>query len=312
VGFLERMDVPCILIPERHIGDPLAIVRLRQLLRKIDPHIVQTHGYKASCAMAALRVLGARARWVGCWHGSTTEDRKVRVYHALDRIALRFADYVLVMSAAQRALFSGFRAVRQVNNAVLDLAPTSELPKPRAKRMPPRLGVLGRLSSEKGGDVFLQACKLLRDRDVAFSAVFGGDGPDRRQLRELSESLGLGSVIAFAGTISNLDEFYNSIDLLVLPSRSEGLPNVLLEAIARSVPIVATRVGEVPTVLEEDGLGLLVPPERPDALADAIDEALHSLEFSQQARARVLGRYSLEGRVAAHLSVYHQLASKSR
>src|SRR5205085_12321869 len=101
--YLADRAIPHTLIRERFLGDPAALAHLSGTLKDLRPDVVQTHGYKASCFVAVLRRLGGQWRWIGCWHGSTTEDWKVRVYHALDRLALRAADHVLVMSGPQRA-----------------------------------------------------------------------------------------------------------------------------------------------------------------------------------------------------------------
>jgi glycosyltransferase involved in cell wall biosynthesis len=306
-AYLTEHNVPHVVLNERYFADPKVIVRLKKILIQERPDIVQTHGYKASCAVALLRLMGHRWPWVGCWHGATTEDRKVQVYHRLDRLALRLADRIVVMSAAQRELFAGLRFVSQIDNAVVDLPSGLTASSAAAERMRRRIGVLGRLSSEKGVDVFLQACSILQSRGVSFDAVIGGDGPERNKLEELARSLGVHHQVSFSGPISDVGAFYRSSDLIVLPSRSEGLPNVLLEAIASAVPVVATRVGEVPSVMTEEGLGLLVPPGRAELLAEAIQQILASFTPSAAARARVLKRYSLESRVARHLDVYHEL-----
>jgi glycosyltransferase involved in cell wall biosynthesis len=308
--YLAERRIPYSLIRERFLGDPAAIRGLSRKLSEINPDIVQTHGYKASCFMALLRKLGERWPWIGCWHGATTEDWKVRIYHRLDRMSLRAADHVLVMSAPQRELFRGYRNVSQVNNAVLDLPATT----PRSVRSDhtlPTLGVLGRLSSEKGVDVFLQACAILLAGGTKFSALIGGDGPERGQLADLAHRLGLAANVRFLGTVTDTSKFYASIDALVIPSRSEGLPNVLLEAIAAGLPIVATRVGEVPIVLRETGVGLMIEPNDAQALADAIRSLLTNFQPSPASRANILKNYSLESRVLEHLRLYSHLAGRA-
>jgi glycosyltransferase involved in cell wall biosynthesis len=309
--YLVDRRIPHTLIGERFLGDPAAIRGLSRKMNELEPDVVQTHGYKASCFVALLRKLGGRWPWIGCWHGATTEDWKVRVYHRLDRMSLRAADHVLVMSAPQRELFNGYPNVSQVNNAVLDLPATA----PRKPRSDddhvPTLGVLGRLSSEKGVDVFLHACATLLARGTRFSAVIGGDGPERDRLVDLAERLGLAGNVRFLGTVTDISKFYASIDALVIPSRSEGLPNVLLEAIAAGLPIVATRVGEIPIVLKEPGVGMTVEPDDAPALGDAIQFVLTEFKPAPAARVNVLDHYSLDRRVSEHLRLYSHLAGRT-
>src|SRR5206468_4146439 len=102
-------------------------------------------------------------------------------------------------------------------------------------------------------------------------------------------------------------------DLLVIASRSEGLPNVLLEALRAGVPVVATRVGAIPEVLDSPTAGILTPPNSFTALADAIAQALQ-LKRDPEAgdiRRMVANRFSLERRIAAHLALYHELLPES-
>jgi glycosyltransferase involved in cell wall biosynthesis len=182
------------------------------------------------------------------------------------------------------------------DEAVAELA---DLPKPL-------LGVVGRLSSEKGVDIFLRACALLCNDGLSFSAVIVGDGPDRHQLETMRDRLGLSAQVRFLGSVANVRSVYTALDLLVIPSRSEGLPNVLLEAIASDVPVAATSVGSIPEVLDDPHLGFLVPPEQPGALAQAIQSALRMATESQarSARQRVVERYSLAHRIETHIALY--------
>src|SRR5207244_3718246 len=123
-------------------------------------------------------------------------------------------------------------------------------------------------------DVLLDACAALRHRrPVRLYLV--GDGPLRGRLEKAAGALGLADVVSFVGPRSHdeLPDWYRAADLTVLPSRSEGLPNVLRESLACGTPFVASRVGGVPEVAEGAGCRL-VPPGDAAALGDAIAEAL--------------------------------------
>ena len=178
-----------------------------------------------------------------------------------------------------------------------------------AQGVRPRFGVVGRLSPEKGVDVFLYACDALARRGVSFSAVVAGDGPERARLERLRDTLALGGRVDFIGATSAIASLYASLDLLVIPSRSEGLPNVLLEALRADVPVVATSVGAIPDVLNSPRAGLVVPPGSAAALADGIARALplRSDPAARNARRQVVDRFSLQRRVAEHLRIYGEL-----
>src|SRR5437764_11692435 len=139
-----------------------------RVLRRWRPSIVQTHGYKATAVAYLLRRLGAPWRWIGFFHGFTTEPLKARFYHWVDRRLLGAAERVVVMSHAQARAFRHCDGrVRVMYNAALALPPGSS-PSERdrlaglAGSLPrPIVGVVGRLSQEKGVDLFLDACAVL-------------------------------------------------------------------------------------------------------------------------------------------------------
>jgi glycosyltransferase involved in cell wall biosynthesis len=170
----------------------------------------------------------------------------------------------------------------------------------------PRLGVIGRLSPEKGVDVFLDAARRLCRSGIGFSASIIGDGPARESLVRRAEALDLGGRVTFFGSQPVAPATYRALDLLVIPSRSEGFPNVLLEALSEGCPVVATRVGAIPDIVGDSRAAILVPPGDPERLADGIGQALSPaprLDMIEAGR-RVARAWSVERRVADHVRLY--------
>ena len=167
---------------------------------------------------------------------------------------------------------------------------------------------MGRLSHEKGIDVLLQAVAI-RVRDGATPAlIIAGEGPDRRMLEQMVKDLSLSGVVRFAGHVENVAALYAMTDVVVLPSRSEGMPNAMLEAIAADKPVVATRVGAVPQILSCPTRACWSNPTTRrgwpgyrdgDGGADAAE--------GRRARAEVARRYGLAERVARHVALYDEL-----
>jgi glycosyltransferase involved in cell wall biosynthesis len=175
--------------------------------------------------------------------------------------------------------------------------------------MRPRIAVIGRLSSEKGVDIFLHALAQVVADAAPASAIIAGDGPERPALEQLSTSLGLDAHVRFIGHVGDPWALYSAIDLVVIPSRSEGLPNVLLEALAADVPVLATRVGAVPDVLAQPGSGIIVEPGSVDQLAAGLTRALATLDSAEAraARAATLRPFSLELRAQSLEQIYRDL-----
>jgi glycosyltransferase involved in cell wall biosynthesis len=313
LDYLERAGVRYEVLEESGPLDLGLPVRLHRLLSSWSPNVVQTHGYRPTALAYVLRRAGARWPWIAFFHGATTENRKVRLYHWLDRRMRGSADRVIVMSRTELQEQSHLGArVSVLHNAAIPLPPEPAAPLPPIGGRDleaPRIGVVGRLSPEKGVDVFLEACTRLVGDGVAFSAIVAGDGPERRNLEQLRDDLGLADRAHFVGGIDGVQSLYASLDLLVIPSRSEGLPNVLLEALRADVPVVATRVGAIPEVLGGSPAGVLVPAGAPDALAEAIAGALglKGDAASRAARREVVARFSVERRAQAHLQIYEEL-----
>jgi glycosyltransferase involved in cell wall biosynthesis len=163
----------------------------------------------------------------------------------------------------------------------------------------------------KGVDVLLAAMALLRDRFPTLRLLAVGTGSLDRPLQKMAAEIGIADRVRFTGLRTDVPAIFRGLDLLVLPSRSEGLPMVLLEAFGLSVPVVATRVGGTPELVEDGVTGLLVPPEDPAALADAIARALASPELRRDlgTRARRVFEEKLDARrmVAAFESIFEEV-----
>ena len=152
---------------------------------------------------------------------------------------------------------------------------------------PDRLLWVGRLASEKGCHYLLAALALLRSRGVHCSLDVVGSGPELERLQAQATQLGLGEQVAFHGYVPygpELFALYRQASALIVPSLSEGLPQVILEALAAGVPVVASAVGGIPALLRDHETGLLVPPADVPALAEAIAQIVSSPELREQLR----------------------------
>lgn len=159
---------------------------------------------------------------------------------------------------------------------------------------------LGRLAPAKAQHLLIEALALLRDRNVAFRAVFAGGGPDRNSLEDLARRLGLDSRIEFTGPLGQKEvpAQYLRADVFALPSFAEGLPVVLMEAMSMGVACLATRIAGIPELVRSGENGLLVPAGDVEALAEGLGALLTDprlrRRLGDEARAAVTAEYDLE------------------
>jgi glycosyltransferase involved in cell wall biosynthesis len=315
---LEAAGIDHTVVHEKRRSDLSVVSRLREALDRCGAKIVQTHGYRPAVLTYFLKKSGLRAPWVAFSHGATTEDWKVRVYHGIDRWVSRRADHIVVMSRRHAEDWSDVGTkVGVIYNAVVDEVDAGDLPSAvldRVRSLPrPRIGVIGRLSSEKGVDVFLEALAMLRDRGTSVSVVVAGDGPERTALQAEVSARALSDSVALLGTLQPITSLYRELDAVVIPSRSEGLPNVLLEACRTDTPFLATRVGGIPEIVAPNRAGILVEPGRAADLADGMVTLLGSLDDAEarEGRRRISEQVSLNRRVEAHLRMYSDLLCRA-
>ena len=176
----------------------------------------------------------------------------------------------------------------------------------------PRIGWVGRFSSEKGPDVMVHA--LARLGGVQPSLSFIGDGREVRTTQALAKRLSVSDRITWHGQVGAPWRLFKAFDLFVLSSRTEGTPMVLMEALDAGVPLVCTAVGGVAEVID-DSMAALAPPDDPDALAAAIHAVLNDPEGAsrrtERARQVLEGLLNMDRWTDAHDAVYQEAVAAS-
>jgi len=246
---------------------PLLVFRLAGLLKGWDADVVHTHNSKSLIyAGPAARLSGAR-QVIHTRHGQRTGmTGRAR---SLFRLATRTADRLVCVShdAARISLRDGIAKdrVNTIWNGI-DVA--------RFGYLGPREGgpavMVGRLSAEKDVASLIHAASIVVGEHTAFRVEIAGDGPCIADLRCLVDDLGLGDRVRFLGEVRDIPNLLARASLFVLPSLTEGLSLALMEAMASGLPVVTTRVGGNPEVVDEGRTGLLVPERSPAELAGAI------------------------------------------
>ena len=300
----RQLGVPVRVVRDRFPGDPRTAIGLAALVRGPEVHILETHGYKAN-VLGRLVSRALRRPWIAVLHGETWENRKVRAYFALERLVVRGADCVVVVShdMARKVVGQGIPSSKAqvVHNACLvdfdgDAPAWSD-------DAPPVVGVVGRLSPEKGVDLALRVHHMVTRRLPNAQLLVAGEGPERVELERQAERLGIGPSVCWLGYQEKIAEVYRRLTVLLIPSRSEGLPNVALEAMGYGVPVVATSVGGLPEIVSDGENGFLAPSDDAEALASRVlcvlDNPLVRRRLGQRAQREVASRFSLQAKLRA-------------
>lgn len=174
------------------------------------------------------------------------------------------------------------------------------------------IGTMGRLHRQKGMDIFLNAAKMALAQVPGCRFLIAGEGPEKEALQSLARKLNIQSKLEFSGWARNPYEFISMLDIFVLASRWEGMPNVILEAMALSKPILATRVGGITDLIEDGQEGLLIEAESVTACAAGMlrliqDPSLRQ-KLGQLAQKKAIEKFSLQRMVSSYQALYESLA----
>src|SRR3984957_2850286 len=307
-GAARQAGIETYVIRENRRFDVKVASQLRDIVAAVDPQILQTHNGKSHLLVRAQKALRANRLWFAFQHGYQDTDLKLRLYNQVDRLTLRAADRVISVcqAFAPRLVAYGVspERIRVLHNAAVDSDPVTDSERAALRTT---LGIrdqqrviltIGRLSREKGHAALLQALALLK-QPADWKLVIVGIGPERDSLQSLAASLGIAERVVFAGFHADVRAFYALASIFVLPSRSEGSSNVLLEAMMAEVPIIATRAGGNPEIIIDGSTGLLVPVDAPRELAQAVGALLErsrdeGRQLALAAKQRALSEFSVD------------------
>lgn len=311
-------------IDDRGAWDWRVVRRAIELCRREKVTIWHGHDYKTNLLGLLVR------RWypmrlVTTVHGWVHRTIRTPIYYALDRWALRHYERVICVSedlvAACRSLGLPDDRVIHISNAIdaddFSRRNSVAAAKRRLGWSEERslIGAIGRLAPEKDLGLLIRAIAWLvtEGRDVGL--VLAGDGPELPNLEQLIDDLRLRDRVRLLGFQSDLRPIYEALDIYALSSLREGLPNTVLEAMAFGVPVVATQVAGVPTLIDQGTNGLLTPigdlNKFVSALACLLDDPPLRARFAAAGRATIENHYSFARRMAKVAAVYDKLLSSN-
>jgi glycosyltransferase involved in cell wall biosynthesis len=307
--------------------DGKALWKLYWLIRKERPHIVHTHTAKAGfLGRLAARLAGVPII-VHTFHGHVLHGYYGPVKNALlrrvEQSLARCTDRLVSVSEEVKKDLIGYGIAKAEKITVVplgfDLDPfldshTHQGEFRREMRLSDEtklIGIVGRIFPIKNHALFLESAAQISALEPASRFVIVGDGLLRPALEEQARRLGIVDRILFTGWRRDLPRIYADLDLLVVSSDNEGTPVSAIEAMASSCPVVATRVGGLPDVIDDKKTGHLVPPKDVEALASSIVDLLRSpeqlRELGQNARQAVRKRFTLQRLIADMDQLYSQL-----
>jgi glycosyltransferase involved in cell wall biosynthesis len=288
------------------------------LIKEQRYDVIHAHLFPASL-VAGLSSLAVRnTPWVFTEHSAWNRRRAAPLLRILDAFVYsRFQRVVAVSNQVANALTEWQPGIKHKLHVIPNGVPIPDISESKAQ-IRDKLGLpldvplilfVGRLSHIKGVDILLRSLSRLNGRE--YRAMLAGTGAQRDELEQLAIQLGVRDKVDFLGLRDDVWRLMLAADCLVLPSRWEGLPMVILEAMARAKPVIASAVGGIPEVIKDGVTGWLVPPEDPLALAETVNRVLSSPEMACSvgcaARELITTKFSID--VTAHrtLELYEKL-----
>jgi glycosyltransferase involved in cell wall biosynthesis len=296
-------------------------MRIRDYALSSGIDIIHSHKYKTNL-YARLAARGTQLRLMATCHNWVNSRPSLYAYAVLDKVVLRGFDVVVGVSQSvvDQLGRAGGRHLACIPNGI-DLARfTSDLSREMARArlgLPPGpiVGFVGRLSRLKDVSTLLRAFASLATTAPAVLVIVGG-GEEREALESEARALEIAGRTHFLGERDDTTSAYRAFDVLVLPSLVEASPLVVLEAMAAGTPVIATRVGAIPDVLDNGRCGHIVPTGNASVLAERMAEVLADPAAQQRIRsaaaARVAEHYSLDAMTDQYVELYRNLARTQR
>lgn len=296
--------------------------QLARLFKQREIHVVHVHGYKATVFCAVARNWFS-FRMVKTEHGLPEEtvagamhSLRNRLYYLLESAATRIAhatvSYVTKdLRTHYRHAHLGLRTT-VIPNGVANMDRAQFPCPPEIDKGQFNVALVGRLDIVKGPHTAIEAVAS-KHMPEGIHLYIMGTGPCEMELRALAKARGIANRVHILGFRRNVYDYLAHCDVLLMPSVHEGLPYTLLEAMALGIPIIASRVGGLVEVIQDGNTGLLISPQDPKALAEAICR-LHAepgvcFQLGDQARRLQQAKYSLEAMAERYLEIYRAVGT---
>lgn len=337
IGVIQReQDISKIFMEEIHNGkvkinsflcrkqfDIHCLKEIREYIKNNKIKVVHSHGYKSNFyAFIARLFCNNKIVILATNHLWKDTSVKEKIYRYIDICVLHFFDKIIAVSAGIREEMTsvGLNAEKiiVIENGINVNDKDFFTSREEARRLLQIdnkyivIGCVGSLTPEKGHKVLLHALHYLNTKkDHHLKIVIVGDGPERENLNKLIADKKLEDIVLLAGQKKDVRKLYSAFDVFLLPSYIEGLPMVMLEAMASSIPIVASSVGGIPTVITNGRNGLLSKPEDVQDIADKLNTLIcdndQRASLAEHGRKTVEENYSSLVMTIRYEEIYSQL-----
>lgn len=313
-----------VLLPQTRVSNfTKALFKLFALCRKFQPDVIHSH-CEVPDLVSRLVASVTRTMHVSTAHNTEHWPWRPRLGRLLERSLIGITrHHIAVSNAVGQFLENELRVPRKRFSVVPNTIEQIQNEVTPAERAPLGLKqddfvilVVGRVDHQKGPDIFLKAMAKLTEKHPRIRAIWAGDGPLLTDMETRAKDLKIDHVVSFLGVRTDVPALLKTSNLFVLPSRFEGLPLVLLEAMGAGTPVVASRLGGVQEVVTDESEGLLVEPGDSAALASSILRIYHDPELAerlaQRALTRISRRKSPDEVAELHGSLYRRLMQGRR
>ena len=319
---LSRCGVKAYALKESPINFFSTLRKIIRVVRDENIEIICTQDYKSDF-FGLLARLVLKIPIVAVFHGRTSESARMHLYESIDDHLLRYFDRVIAVSheSGKKLARIGVKPLRMrviPNGIDADLSTDEVFSDIRREfsldDSDPLVIFAGRLSKEKGLDVLMEAAARVVESFPSGRFMILGDGREAPFLKARARELGLEKNVIFPGFRRDIQAFYSQMDVCVLPSFTEGMPLVILEAFVHKKPVVASNVGGVPELVEQGVSGYLVEPGDARALAERILDLLRDPEKARHlgmaGYERVRAKFGVDRQVKEYTGTFRELARR--
>lgn len=316
-GYLEdsfaQLGVKVHLLNEAFF-DIFGFIKLIKIMRSFKPDVVHSHLFRATFWARAAHLFFLNSVLISTIHGTETD-----FYTVLERFMSGCSDKIIFSSRFLSNWYDKNIVKLDKNSVCIYPGVSVQAEKSDAKKNSDAIltiGTLSRLHRIKGIDCLLKACALLDKQGVNFKLYIGGGGKQKVELTQLANALNIADKCEFVGTIVEKNAFLERLDVFVAPSRSEAFGIHICEAMERSLPVIAAKVGGIPEIVIQNETGLFFEPDDHKMLAEQIKQIaggrIEAESMGKRGRRRVEELFVRENLLKAHFDVYKKQVFEKR